>query len=105
MLEISPHKVAHVIIQARDRRSNRRDLREFIDGLNEDEQANLVAIAWIGRGVFDASDFQEALSTAISERSTPTADYLTGMPHLAENLESGLEALGYDVSDVEEDFL
>ena len=26
------------------------DLKEFIDNLNEDEQAELVAITWIGRG-------------------------------------------------------
>jgi hypothetical protein len=26
------------------------------------------------------------------------------MPHLAENLEAGLEALGIDVTDAEEDF-
>jgi hypothetical protein len=28
-----------------------------------------------------------------------------GMPHLAENLEAGLEALGIDVSGEQEDFL
>ena len=28
-----------------------------------------------------------------------------GMPHLAENLEAGLEALGVDVAGEEEDFL
>jgi hypothetical protein len=28
-----------------------------------------------------------------------------GMPHLAENLEAGLDALGVDVSGEEEDFL
>jgi hypothetical protein len=39
------------------------------------------------------------------EATTPTADYLTGMPHLAENLEAGLEAMGIDVSDVEDDLL
>ena len=35
----------------------------------------------------------------------PTADYLTGMPHLAENLEAGLEAMGVDVTRAEEDLL
>ena len=35
----------------------------------------------------------------------PEADYLMGMPHLAENLEAGLEALGVDVAGEEEDFL
>ena len=47
----------------------------------------------------------EAVATATAEATTPTADYLMGMPHLAENLEAGLDALGVDVSGEEEDFL
>ncbi|MBK5927807.1 DUF3775 domain-containing protein [Rhodobaculum claviforme] len=105
MIEISPQKVVHVIFQARRERGAQGPLRAFIEGLNEDEQAHLTAIAWIGRGAFEADDFAEAVATAFSEKSTPTADYLMGMPHLSENLEAGLDALDIDVSDVEEDFL
>jgi hypothetical protein len=81
------------------------ELSGFIEGLNEDEQANLVALAWVGRGVFEADDFDEAVATALAEKSVPTSDYLMGMPHLAENLEAGLEAMGVDVTGEEEDFL
>jgi len=105
MLEISPQKVAHVIFQSREGRMAAAELRAFIDNLNEDEQANLVALAWVGRGAFEADDFADAVATALSEATTPTADYLFGMPHLAENLEAGLEAMGYNVTDVEDDFL
>ena len=105
MLEISPRKVVHVIFQAREERTGAAELRAFIEGLNEDEQAHLVALAWVGRGAFEAEDYQEAVDTAFAEKSTPTADYLMGMPHLPENLEAGLEAMGVDVSDAEEDFL
>ncbi len=105
MLEISPQKVVHVIFQARRERGTQGALRAFIDGLNDDEQAHLTAVAWVGRGAFEVEDFSEAVATAFAEKSTPTADYLMGMPHLSENLEAGLEALGVDVSDVEEDFL
>lgn len=101
--EISIQKVVNVIFHAR--KSHRsRELDGFIEALNEDEKAHLVAIAWVGRGVFEPADYASAVETALAEASTPTADYLTGMPHLAENLESGLEALGYDVGDAEEDF-
>jgi hypothetical protein len=63
-----------------------------------------VAIAWIGRGAFEAEDYAEALATAYAEATTPTADYLLGMPHLSENLETGLEELEIDVTEAEEDF-
>ena len=105
MLEISPAKVVHIIYQSREGGMGERELHEFIRGLNEDEQAHLVALAWIGRGVFDAADFADAVQTAFSERSAPTDKYLMGMPHLAENLEAGLEAMGIDVTEAEDDFL
>jgi hypothetical protein len=105
MLEISARKVVHVIFQSREGQRAGASLRAFIEGLNEDEQAHLVALAWVGRGAYEPEDYSEALRTAFAEKSIPTADYLMGMPHLAENLESGLEAMGVDVTDAEEDFL
>lgn len=101
--EISIRKVVNVVFHAR--KSHRsRELVGFIEALNDDEKAHLVAIAWVGRGAFEPEDYANAVATALAEATTPTADYLMGMPHLAENLESGLEALGFDVSDAEEDF-
>jgi ferredoxin-NADP reductase len=104
-LEIAPAKVVHVIYQAREGDLAAAELQEFIAGLNDDEKASLTAIAWVGRGAFEPEDFAEALATAYAEATTPTETYLMGMPHLAENLEAGLEALGIDVSGEEEDFL
>ena len=81
------------------------ELRDFIGAMSEDEQAELVAVMWIGRGSFDAADYAEAVGTARAEATTPCADYLIGTPHLAEHLETGLEALGYSVSDEEDGVL
>lgn len=105
MLEISPAKVVHVIFLAREATVGAGELHAFIDALNDDEKAQLTAIAWVGRGAFEPEAFDEAVATATQEATVPTADYLMGMPHLAENLESGLDALGVDVSGEEEDFL
>lgn len=105
MIEISTAKVVHIIYQSREGDRMERELHAFIRSLNEDEQAHLVAIAWVGRGVYDAADYGEALQTAFSERAAPTDHYLMGMPHLAENLEAGLDAMGIDVTQAEEDFL
>lgn len=104
-LEISPQKVVHVIYLAREGAVGDAELHAFIEALNDEEKAYLTAIAWVGRGAFDPEDLAEAVATAITEATTPTADYLMGMPHLAENLEAGLDALGVDVSGEEEDFL
>ncbi|TVS05635.1 MAG: DUF3775 domain-containing protein [Rhodobacteraceae bacterium] len=105
MLAISPRKIVHIIYLAREGHVGSAEVHAFIDALNEDEQASLTAVAWVGRSAFEAEEYDEALSTAMAEATTPTADYLLGMPHLAENLENGLEALGIDVTGEEEDFL
>jgi hypothetical protein len=81
------------------------ELKEFIRDLNEDEQASLVALAWIGRGSFAPEELEEALTTARTERTNRTEDYLLGMPLLPDYLEEGLDRLGYSVEDTEDDSL
>ena len=105
MLEISASKVVQVIYLSRELAVGEGELHAFIDAMNDEEKAQLTALAWVGRGAFEPEDFDEAVATAISEATTPTATYLMGMPHLAENLEAGLEAMGVDVTGEEEDLL
>jgi hypothetical protein len=70
------------------------ELRELIDDLNVDEAAELVALAWLGRGDYDASEWTEAVAEARRRGNHRTAVYLLGMPMLGDWLEEGLEALG-----------
>ncbi len=104
-MEISARKVAQVAVMARELGRAEGEMRAFIDRMSEDEQAELVAVMWIGRESFFAEDWDEALATAKAEATTPCADYLIGTPHLADNLENGLEALGISVEDVENDLM
>jgi hypothetical protein len=133
MLEIAPEKVAHVIIKAREYDAKvapvnpedgsgsegeamdtleslpgdttRPELVAFINALNEDEQANLVALTWVGRGTFEPDEFNEAVEIARQEHVNSTASYLLGIPLLANYLEDGLEKLGYSVEEIESDIL
>jgi len=133
MLEIAPEKVAHIIIKAREfdakvetvipnegsgsegepddilesftDATTRPELVGFINTLNDDEQAHLVALTWVGRGTFEPEEFDEAVEVARQEKIVSTADYLLGIPLLADYLEDGLEKLGYPVEDVESDIL
>ncbi|MDQ2095117.1 DUF3775 domain-containing protein [Rhodalgimonas zhirmunskyi] len=105
MLDISVHKVAQVILMARELDRAEGELRGFIDRLTEEEQASLVAVMWIGRESFTADEIEEAKRTALAEATTPTADYLIGTPHLSDHLENGLEELGLSASDDEDDLM
>ncbi len=104
MLEISTGKIVRVIALSREFGPDSGHLRNYISGLNEDEQVSLVALMWVGRDSFDAEELDEALRTARRERSAPTEDYLSGMPELPDFLEDGMEAIGIDVAH-EEDHL
>ncbi len=124
MLTIDPSKVCFVIVRARefdakeapveeDYGSNPADeemrevleefdddptyeeLREFINTLNEDEQIELVALAWVGRGSFAPDEWEEAKAEARRAHNDRTAEYLLGMPLLADYLAEGLAAFGH----------
>ncbi|MBN9673566.1 DUF3775 domain-containing protein [Roseibium aggregatum] len=69
------------------------ELRELIEDLNVDEAAELVAITWIGRGDFEAEDFEQAVEEARERAVGSTATYLLGMPLLPDHMEAGLDAL------------
>lgn len=71
-----------------------RTLLGAIEELDEDEQIELVALAWTGRGDFDAASWPEAVKTARERREGSTARYLAQMETLAENLDDGLAAFG-----------
>mgnify|MGYP000562747851 CR=1 FL=1 len=105
MLEISARKVAQVAMMARELHRAEGELRAFIDRLNEDEQAELVAVMWIGRESFFAEDLVEAIRTAKRDASIPCADYLLGSPHLSDHLENGLDALGISAQDAEDELM
>ncbi len=77
------------------------ELTTWINDMTERQQAELVALFWLGRHGGDATDFAEFLAEAEGQQGLRTAPYLLGSPHLADHIESGLEALGYDVADLE----
>ncbi|NVO25807.1 DUF3775 domain-containing protein [Donghicola sp. C2-DW-16] len=128
MLQISSSKVAQIILLAHELRMNSGELemltedlsedehetmgrlddeeiRSFIDDLNEEEQTDLIALAWIGRDTFGPDELDEARATVETEITRSAADYLLGMPNLSEYLESGLDAFGISANEEEDDIM
>lgn len=69
------------------------ELKNFIDGLRPDEQLDLVALTWIGRGTYGPEEFEEAKQTAAEERTHSTSDYLMGTPLLGDYVAQGLAVI------------
>jgi Protein of unknown function (DUF3775) len=71
-----------------------REITAFIGALTEDEQVDLVALAWLGRGDGGIEDWSELRGQAASEHNRRTARYLLGLPLLPDYLEEGLSLFG-----------
>jgi hypothetical protein len=54
------------------------ELRGFIGALNEDEQTDLVALAWLGRGDGTIEDWSELRAEAARAHNKRTAAYVLG---------------------------
>lgn len=70
------------------------ELRALIEDLNVDEAADLLAITFIGRGDFEPSEWEQAVSEARPRINKRIATYFLSMPMLGEWLEEGLEKIG-----------
>jgi Protein of unknown function (DUF3775) len=77
------------------------ELRGFIGALDEDEQIDLVALAWLGRGDGTIEDWSELRAEASRAHNKRTAAYLLGMPLLADYLEEALSLFGQSCGDFE----
>lgn len=75
------------------------EFRSIVEDLEPDQQQQVVALMWLGRGDFEAEEWAEAVELAEERWSEETADYLLSHPMLADELEAGLLALGGDLED------
>lgn len=71
------------------------ELQSIINDLEMDQQLELMALLYIGRGDFDESEWSEACKTAADTYNEQIAQYLLTKPMLPTYLEDGLNQLGY----------
>jgi len=71
------------------------ELTAFINALNEEEQTDLVALTWLGRGDGEISEWNDLREEAARLHNDRTAAYLLGKPMLGDHLEEGLAQLGF----------
>ena len=122
-LSISPDKICYIIAKARefdakdvvtdpDDSSNATDdamvsvledhpddpvvqeISAAIFGMSEDEQIDLVALSWLGRGDGTLDDWDDLRAEAARAHNKRTAAYLLGMPLLSDYLEEALAQFG-----------
>ena len=73
----------------------RHQMAEFVAGLNIEEQTELLALIWLGRGDYDIAEWDDALAEAEARIAARDPDYMIGDPALPQYLGDGLEAFGW----------
>jgi hypothetical protein len=81
------------------------EIRSMVDALSVDEQVDLVALAWLGRGDYDVKDWPSVRAQAAEQHNNQTASYLLGLPLLGDYLEEGLSLVGRNCEEFEIDRL
>lgn len=75
------------------------ELRSIVEDLNDDEQRELVALVLVGRGAFDATEWQDALDAAEEEAGDDIATWLMDQPLVAGLLDTGMAAFDLSCDD------
>ncbi|HEU4476717.1 MAG TPA: DUF3775 domain-containing protein, partial [Methyloceanibacter sp.] len=73
---------------------SREEVVEEIRGLEPREQAELVALMWLGRDEGDPEEFDARVQQALERREVPTENYLLDHPLVAEHWLEGMDRLG-----------
>jgi hypothetical protein len=76
------------------------ELRAILDDLADDQLAETLALAWVGRGTYDAGEWDDAFAEASENDVNSAIDELMDMPLLASYLEAGLAAFDYSCDGV-----
>jgi hypothetical protein len=76
------------------------ELRAILDDLADDQMAETLALAWVGRGTYDVSEWDDACGEAADTGPEGAIDELMDMPLLASHLEAGLAAFDYSCDGV-----
>src|SRR4051794_16545782 len=72
------------------------ELVSTINDLEPDQQIELVALMWLGRGDFEVDEWDAAVEESTAAHNARTASYLIATPLLPDYLQEGLSLLGYE---------
>lgn len=76
------------------------EVRATLDDLADDQLAEALALAWVGRGTYDPSEWDDACGEASDIDPESAIDELMDMPLLASHIEAGLAAFDYSCDGV-----
>jgi hypothetical protein len=102
----SDDRMVEVLEDRPDEDAVQQELRSLIDDMSDDEQIDLVTLAWLGRGDAGVEGWQDLRNEAARAHNRRThATYLLAMPLLPTYLQDALSELGLSCDDFERENL
>jgi Protein of unknown function (DUF3775) len=78
------------------------ELKNLIDDLEPDQQQDIIALMYVGRGDFEKSEWKAALKQARTIPAGNCADYLISKKMMPDYLSEGLARFDFSCSEIEE---
>ncbi|WP_166254662.1 DUF3775 domain-containing protein [Marinobacter salicampi] len=75
------------------------EFKTVVEDLEPDQQQEVIALLWLGRGDYVLEEWEEIVKQAQEQWTPETADYLIQHPMLADHLREGLDLHGYSCQD------
>jgi hypothetical protein len=72
------------------------EVMAVLEDLADDQLADVLALAWVGRGTYDSTEWEEALEAANDPDSEDMIEQIMELPMLSAYLDAGLAA--FDLS-------
>lgn len=76
------------------------EVQALLDDLADDQLTELLALAWVGRGTYDQTEWDDAFAEAGELGADERIDELLDMPLLASHLDAGLAAFDFSCDGV-----
>jgi len=71
------------------------EVRATVDDLDPDQQAEIVALMWLGRGDYDLEEWDMAVADSLDFVQSNPTEYLFSHPFVADYLEEAILQHGY----------
>jgi hypothetical protein len=75
------------------------EAKSTLADLEPDQQVEVVALLWLGRGDYELEEWESAVADAKDAWNENVAEYLFAHPQLADHLLEGLDLMGYSCNE------
>ena len=89
----------HAILEDRPGDATEEELRRTLEALNGAEMADLIGLAWLGRGEETVEDWPDVMQRVADEHPEHPVTWLMQLPLLGDYLDEGLAAFGLSCAD------